>query len=63
MYPAMRKKHGYIWAFTLIAVTLYADGRVYKTERCSNTMLHKKVLYAVCDIISVKSLSAFLNFT
>jgi hypothetical protein len=38
-HPDMRVKHGSIWAFTSIAVTLCADVFIYKMESCSKTVL------------------------
>jgi hypothetical protein len=40
----IRGKRGYIWAFTPIAVILYADVFVHKTASCSETVFRKKVL-------------------
>jgi len=43
-HPDMRVKHGSIWTFTSIAVTLYADVCIYKTERRGKILFRKKVL-------------------
>jgi hypothetical protein len=52
-YPDTSVKHGSIRAFTPIAVTLCTDVFVYKTVRCSKTVLRNKVLHAICNILLV----------
>jgi hypothetical protein len=40
-----------MWAFTPIAVTLYTDVFVYRTEDCSKIMFRNKVRQAICSVL------------
>jgi hypothetical protein len=42
-HPDIRVKYWSILAFTPIAVTVYADIFIYKTESCSKTVFRKKI--------------------
>jgi hypothetical protein len=46
----MKVKHG-SRAITSIAITLCAHVCIYKTERCSDTMFRKKILYTICSVL------------